>query len=149
MRRSRRIPHGSSTILLSAGKPAIPIRRVCVWRRLRQKNGTRYLLITAHAPVSNTPYHILDAAHIYDYFYEYYARQTVLTADQILLETKVPFVLFNNKLSLSAGSDIVLNLPKTLDLSTLLIEIRTGSGSSGADLGRTAFGNGENQPHGY
>lgn len=89
---------------------------------IAEKNGTRYLLITAHAPVSNTPYHILDAAHIYDYFYEYYARQTVLTADQILLETKVPFVLFNNKLSLSAGSDIVLNLPKTLDLSTLLIE---------------------------
>ncbi len=89
---------------------------------IAEKNGTRYLLITAHAPVSNTPYHILDAAHIYDYFYEYYARQTVLTADQILLETKVPFVLFNNKLSLSAGADVVLNLPKALDLSTLLIE---------------------------
>ena len=62
----------------------------------------RGMLITAHAPVSNTPYHILDADHIYDYFYDHYSKQTVLTADQTLLETKVPFVLFNDKLTLKA-----------------------------------------------
>ncbi len=89
---------------------------------IAEKNGTRYMLITAHAPVSNTPYHILDADHIYDYFYDHYSKQTVLTADQTLLETKVPFVLFNDKLTLKAGTDVVLNLPNGYDLSALQIE---------------------------
>ena len=89
---------------------------------IAEKNGTRYLLITAHAPVSNMPYHILDADHLYDYFYDHYAKQTVLKADQILLETKVPFVLFNDKLTLSTGADVVLNLPQGYDLSALSIE---------------------------
>ena len=91
---------------------------------IAEKNGTRYMLITAHAPVSNTPYHILDADHIYDYFYDHYSKQTVLTADQTLLETKVPFVLFNDKLTLKAGTDVVLNLPNGYDLSALQIETR-------------------------
>ncbi len=86
---------------------------------IAEKNGTRYLLITAHAPVSNSPYHILDAAHLYDYFYDHYSKQTVLTADQTLLETKVPFVLFNDKLTLKAGTDVVLNLPNGDDRSAL------------------------------
>ena len=39
-----------------------------------------------------------------------------------MLETKVPFVLFNDKLTLKAGTDVVLNLPNGYDRSALQIE---------------------------
>ena len=39
-----------------------------------------------------------------------------------MLETKVPFVLFNDKLTLKAGTDVVLNLPNGDDRSALQIE---------------------------
>ena len=45
-----------------------------------------------------------------------------MTADQTILETKVPFVLFNDKLTLKAGTDVVLNLPNGDDRSALQIE---------------------------
>ena len=91
---------------------------------MAEKDGTEYLLITAHAPVSNTPYHILDADHIYDYFYENYQKQLVIASDQILLETEVPYVLWNKDLNVTTGEDIDLNLPAGMDLSTLIIDVQ-------------------------
>lgn len=91
---------------------------------IAERNGTRYMLITAHAPVSNTPYHIIDAVSIYDYVYSHFAKQTAVTADQVLSESQVPFVLFGKELKLTSGKDIVLNLPVDLDLNTLSIEVK-------------------------
>ena len=91
---------------------------------MAEKDGTEYLLITAHAPVSNTPYHILDADQIYDYFYENYQKKTVITSDQVLLETEVPFVFWNKDLNVMTHKDIELNLPSDLDPSSLNIEVK-------------------------
>ena len=90
---------------------------------MAEKNGTEYLLITAHAPVSNTPYHILDADHIYDYFYENYQKYRVIASDQVLQKIEVPYVLWDRELDVTTGEDIDLNLPAGMDPSTLITEI--------------------------
>ena len=90
---------------------------------IAEQDGTRYLLITAHAPVSSTPYHIQDADLLYDYFFEHYTKTPVISEGEVLLEDKVRYVLFSDTLTLSSEEAIVLNLPKNFDRSQLQVKV--------------------------
>lgn len=90
---------------------------------IAREDGTEYMLITAHAPVSNTPYHIQDAVNLYEYYFTRFAKKQVLSGTDVIQQIPVDYVLFNNKLELTTGKDIILNLLKEEDPASLKIEV--------------------------
>lgn len=52
---------------------------------IASSNGTNYMLITARAPYNRTPYHLLDAKTIYEYFIGNYKNQNMIEKGDLLL----------------------------------------------------------------
>ena len=58
---------------------------------LSSKDGRNLILITAHAPVSTTPYHLLDAINTYRYIYENTHKINLCELDDEITEVSVQF----------------------------------------------------------
>ena len=58
---------------------------------LSSKDGRNLILITAHAPVSTTPYHLLDAVNVYRYIYENTHKINLCELDDEIIEVDVQF----------------------------------------------------------
>ena len=56
---------------------------------LSSKDGRNLILITAHAPVSTTPYHLLDAVNVYRYIYENTHKINLCELDDEIIEVDV------------------------------------------------------------
>lgn len=80
-----------------------------------EKDGRRYMLITAHAPSGSIPYHALDAANTYSKILYHYNKITLVNEDDILASREVRFNLFNNQLDFCADDTIELTLPEEID----------------------------------
>ena len=58
---------------------------------LSSKDGRNLILITAHAPISTTPYHLLDAINTYRYIYENTHKINLCELDDEITEVSVQF----------------------------------------------------------
>lgn len=58
---------------------------------LSSKDGRNLILITAHAPVSTTPHHLLDAINTYRYIYENTHKINLCELDDEITEVSVQF----------------------------------------------------------
>lgn len=60
---------------------------------LASKDDRNLILITAHAPVSSTPYHLIDAVKTYNYVYENMHKINLCELNDAIIEVDVMFTL--------------------------------------------------------
>lgn len=90
-----------------------------------EKDGRRYMLITAHAPSGSIPYHALDAANAYSEILYHYNKTVLVHQEDSLASTKVRFNLFDNQLDFYAKQDIALTLPEEIETEKIELVLET------------------------
>lgn len=82
------------------------------------------ILITAHAPVSTTPYHVLDAVTAYSYIFESMHKLTLCDQDIPVKEVDVKYTLPQQTIQLYPSQTLQMTLPNDIteeDLKTVLL----------------------------
>ncbi|MCF0115107.1 MAG: D-alanyl-D-alanine carboxypeptidase [Erysipelotrichaceae bacterium] len=78
-----------------------------------QRDGVRYGLLTAHAYVERTiPSHFLDAATIFNHYFDYYEKRSLLSSEEYVGEAKVNFNLSHKSTSIYPERDVALIVDK-------------------------------------
>lgn len=86
-----------------------------------EKDGRRYMLITAHAPSGSIAYHAMDAANTYSEILYHYQKTVLVKQEDVLASTKVRFNLLNNQLDFCADKPIELTLSEEIDTEKIEI----------------------------
>ncbi len=90
---------------------------------LAEKDGRTLMLITAHAPVSSTPYHLLDAVKAYTTVYEQMHKILLCDKDIPVIETEVMFTLPKQTINLYPSETLTLTVPKEINEEELQYQI--------------------------
>ena len=90
---------------------------------MASKDGRNLILITAHAPVSTTPYHLHDAVHAYNHVYEKMHKISLCDLDDEIIEVDVQFTLPETTTLLYPESSPQLTFPNEITQEDLTVEI--------------------------
>ena len=90
---------------------------------LSSKDGRNLILITAHAPVSTTPYHLLDAVNTYTYLYENTHKINLCDLDDEIIEVDVKFTRPQASTILYPESTTQLTFSKDITQDDFTLEI--------------------------
>ena len=85
--------------------------------------GRDVLLITAHAPVSSTPYHLLDAVEAYSYVFEQMHKIELCSQDDSVTEISVRFTLPEQTVQIYPEETLQLTVPNDITPDSLRYEI--------------------------
>ena len=90
---------------------------------LSSKDGRNLILITAHAPVSTTPYHLLDAVNVYRYIYENTHKINLCELDDEIIEVDVQFTRPETSTVLYPETTTQLTFGKSVTQDDFTLEI--------------------------
>ena len=90
---------------------------------LSSKDGRNLILITAHAPVSTTPYHLLDAINTYRYIYENTHKINLCELDDEITEVSVQFTRPETSTVLYPETTTQLTFDKSVTKDDFTLEI--------------------------
>ena len=90
---------------------------------LSSKDGRNLILITAHAPVSTTPYHLLDAVNVYRYIYENTHKINLCELDDEIIEVDVQFTRPETSTVLYPETTTQLTFDKSVTQDDFTLEI--------------------------
>ena len=90
---------------------------------LSSKDGRNLILITAHAPVSTTPYHLLDAVNTYSYIYENTHKINLCELDDEITEVNVQFTRPETSTVLYPETTTQLTFDKSVTKDDFTLEI--------------------------
>ncbi len=89
-----------------------------------EKDGRTLMLITAHAPVSSTPYHLLDAITVYTTVFDTMHKLELCNPDVHAIETEVSFTLPKQTVLLYPETALTKTLPNDIRKEDLQYEIQ-------------------------
>ena len=90
---------------------------------LSSKDGRNLILITAHAPISTTPYHLLDAINTYRYIYENTHKINLCELDDEITEVSVQFTRPETSTVLYPETTTQLTFDKSVTKDDFTLEI--------------------------
>lgn len=87
-----------------------------------KKHNTNYLLVNCGAPISSTPYHLIDTTEIYKYFFGNYLYEPIIREGDLLFKIKCEYN-DNDYCSFYSDEDIYTYVNENADPSKLSISI--------------------------
>lgn len=88
---------------------------------IAKSNKTTYLLVTAKAPMTSTPYNMFDAKKIYEYFIDNYQNQDLVKENDLLVSLKTLYGKQDKK-DFYAKETISKYLPNDYDANLVKLE---------------------------
>ena len=87
-----------------------------------KEHDTNYLLVNCGAPISSTPYHLIDTTEIYKYFFGNYAYEPIIKKGDLLFKIKCEYT-DSDYCSFYSDDDIYTYVNESADLSKLSVII--------------------------
>lgn len=87
-----------------------------------KEHNVNYLLVNCGAPISSTPYHLIDTTEIYKYFFGNYAYEPIIRKGDLLFKIKCEYAE-NEYCSFFSNEDIYTYVNENADPSKLNVSI--------------------------